>query len=54
MKKLKKLPVDEETHKLLNYDSMYYTPNAPFDEYEHLKKLSKLKEVKRKLQSKDV
>lgn len=43
MKKLKRLPVDNETHKLMNYDSLYYVPKAPFDEYEFLKNLSKLK-----------
>ena len=40
MKKLKKLPVDKDTHKLMKHDPMYYVPNAPFDEYEFLKKLS--------------
>jgi len=43
MKKIKKLPVDSETHKLLGYSSLYYVPDKPFDEYEFLKKLSKLK-----------
>lgn len=37
---LKPLPVDKETHKLLNHDPMYYVPHAPYDEYEFLKKLS--------------
>lgn len=26
-RKLKKLPVDKETHKLLNFDSLYYVPD---------------------------
>ncbi len=39
-KEIKKLPVDAETHKLLNYDSLYYVPHSPYDEYEFLKKLS--------------
>ena len=43
MMKLKKLPIDRETHKLLKYDSLYYVPNSPFDEYEFLKKLSERK-----------
>ena len=39
----KKLPVDQETHKLLNNDPMYYVPNKPYDDYEFLERLSKLK-----------
>ncbi len=40
--KPKPLPVDKETHKLLNYSSLYYVPQSPYDEYEFLKKSSKL------------
>jgi len=42
-KKLKKLPIDAETHKLLKYDPMYYVPNAPYDEYDFLKRIYKIK-----------
>ena len=45
-KKLEKLHVDPKTLKLLkslNLDHMYYTPNAPFNEYDFLKRISKIK-----------
>lgn len=42
-RKIKKLPVDKETHKLLNYDSLYYVPNNSNDECEPLKGILKLK-----------
>jgi len=45
MATIRKLPVDRYTHKLMNYDPMYYVPHAPFDEYEFLKKQSE-KEMK--------
>jgi len=41
--KLKKLPVDKDTHKLLKYDPLYYVPHHPYNEYEFLKKLSERK-----------
>lgn len=28
-RKIRKLPVDKETYKLLNYDPMYYISNSP-------------------------
>jgi hypothetical protein len=37
------LPVDAITHKLLKHDPMYYVPNKPYDNYEFLERLSKLK-----------
>ena len=40
MNEIKKLPVDKDTHKLLNYNPLYYVPHAPYNEYEFLKKLS--------------
>lgn len=48
-KKLENLPIDKDTHKLMHYDSLYYVPNSPFDEFTFLKKLSKIKkkEVKK-------
>ena len=43
------LPVDRETHRLMRYDTLYYVPNKPYDEYDFLKILSmKRKEVKEK------
>jgi len=41
--KPEKLPVDKDTHKLLDYDSLYYVPQSPYNDYEFLKKISKLK-----------
>ena len=34
------LPVDKDTWKLMQYDSLYYVPNKPYDDYDFLKILS--------------
>ncbi len=43
MTKIRKLPVDKDTHKLLNYNSLYYVPHSPYDDYEFLRRLSNKK-----------
>lgn len=44
------LPVDRDTWRKMQHDSLYFVPHKPYDEYDFLKTLSmkKKKEVKDK------
>ena len=46
-RKVDTLPVDRDTWKLMHYDSMYFVPHSPYNDYDFLKILSMKRKEKK-------